>query len=185
MVQIIERWPPVYDFEDLQAAISGLIEGDLAGQFWTSVRGDPPVCQGDVVAVDGGVPVLDENGEATVTGEFQHWMVIGNTCDFARRHEEVSWTQLVPIARFAGVEPADLLSLKRYALFRRFYVPDWSPDEDAVGVLIADLLRPVAIDKRALMNGERVVARMSRRGWILLHACLVRFLARDDGRNSP
>jgi hypothetical protein len=50
---------------------------------------------------------------------------------------------------------------------------------------VADLLMPVAIDKRAFAEPERpatVQARLSRAAWILLNACLVRFLARDDGR---
>jgi hypothetical protein len=40
---------------------------------------------------------------------------------------------------------------------------------------------------RAALRGDdtHVVARMSRLGWVLLHSCLVRFLARDDGRFDP
>jgi len=177
-----DRWPPVYDAEDLQQTICDLINGDLEAQFWTSVRSDPPVCQGDVVALDGGVPVLDEAGEAAVTGGFHYWMVIGNTCDFARDAADVPWSQIVPVEWFAEIDPRDLRPLRRYELFRRFFVPHWK--SDGAGVFFADLLRPVTIDKRALSNGQRTIARMSRRGWMLLHACLVRFLARDDGRDT-
>jgi hypothetical protein len=46
----------------------------------------------------------------------------------------------------------------------------------------ADFLRPVALHKGAVGSSARVVARMTREAWILLHGCLIRFLCRDDGR---
>ena len=67
-----------------------------------------------------------------------------------------------------------------------FYVPAWS-GAVADQFYAADFLRPVPVDKEAFAQesgGQRavVVARLSRVAWILLNACLVRFLARDDGR---
>src|SRR3712207_7359121 len=41
-------------------------------------------------------------------------------------------------------------------------------------LLVADLLTPMALEKQALRGRARVVARLSRFGWVLLHSCLVR-----------
>ena len=68
-----------------------------------------------------------------------------------------------------------------YRLSRAFYVPDWRGTRPEP-VLAADFLRPVALHKGAIGNQATVVGRVSQLGWMLLHACLVRFLARDDGR---
>ncbi len=144
-----ERWPPVYDLEDLVNEIGRMTKDErLERDFYEwrldrSTLNPSDVCQGDVVLLDSEVPVILENGQpGLVEHPEHHWLVIGNTCDFDRSIEEAPWTQLVPIVS-------------------------------------------VGPDKRVLQGATKVAtlqARMSRGAWILLNACLVRFLARDDGR---
>jgi len=81
-----------------------------------------------------------------------------------------------------GVTPQHREDLRRYRPSREFYLPSWDQAEAPEHALVADFLRPCAMDKRAVGSAARVVARLSRRGWLLLNACLVRFQARDDGR---
>ena len=61
-------------------------------------------------------------------------------------------------------------------------MPAWL-DTVAGRCVVTDFLRPVGVNKQVLATGQvRVVARVTPAGWMLLNACLVRFLARDDGR---
>ncbi len=176
------RWPPVYDEDDLKAQIRRLTGGDFDATFW-DLRAVPGVYQGDVVSLRSAVPVLDEEGVPVVTDECDLWLVIGNTCDFARTLEEVTWSQLVPLVDVADASPTDVAIFRAYTTSRRFYVPPW-PGGDRVHRL-ADFTRPVTIHKRAFEGAARVIARMQLPAWVLLHSCLIRFLARGDGRNDP
>lgn len=188
-----DRWPPVYDADDLVREIKNLTaRPDLAAAFYewrrdTSMLEVSDVCQGDLIELRADVPLILEDGEP---GAMEHptatWLVIGNTCDFVRNLDEARWTQLVPVhdlGRRAELAANVVATLPRYTQSRAFYIPPWSAAAESQ-VCIADFLRPVAVDKRAFSEARRavVVARMSRPAWILLNACLVRFLARDDGR---
>src|SRR5690349_3556114 len=80
------RWPPVYDAEDLAACIDELVRAeDFDARFWDLRPIDPgDVFQGDVIALQTAVPLLDEQGQPVATDECAFWLVTGNTCDFAR-----------------------------------------------------------------------------------------------------
>lgn len=192
MVATSERWPPVYDAEDLVREIKRLtLREDLESSFFDWRRDRSPhvpadVCQGDVVRLDADVPLIGASGEAeAMEHPGGHWLVIGNSCDFARSIDEARWTQVVPITdcgEMAELGSNERAALRRYTQSRRFYVPPWAQQVEPLAH-VADLLRPVAVDKQAFSSGQATVqARMSRAAWILLNACLVRFLARDDGR---
>jgi hypothetical protein len=192
MVAKGERWPPVYDAEDLVNEIRQLTEGEnLEREFFEwrldrSTTSPTDICQGDIVVLKSDVPVILEDGQpATLEHPESTWMVIGNSCDFDRSIDEARWTQLVPIAEvgtLAEVTQAQLSAARRYTQSRKFYVPPWSAHAEQ-HLHIADLLLPVAVDKRAFQYRHVTLqARVSRAAWILLNACLVRFLARDDGR---
>lgn len=194
MAELGERWPPVYDLEDLVSQIKRLTNDEqLEREFFEwrldrSVLRHEDICQGDVVALTSDVPVILADGEPGTVGPPEGaWLVIGNTCDFARPIADARWTQLVPIVNAGNlgeVTVTHVSAARRYTQARRFYVPPWSAETDAQ-LHLADLLLPVAVDKRVLQGPERsatLKARMSRGAWILLNACLVRFLARDDGR---
>jgi hypothetical protein len=189
-----ERWPPVYDLDDLVAEIKRLTShSEIATAFYewrrdrsTTELGD--VCQGDVIELASEVPVILDDGQpGTVDHPDGHWLVIGNTCDFDRKLDETRWTQLVPVISIgvaSELSPTELSAARKYTQSRSFFVPPWNAAVEQQ-VHVADLLRPVGVDKRVLQGaGPKgvVQARLSRAGWILLNACLVRFLARDDGR---
>lgn len=196
MVAGAERWPPVYDAESLAREIQQLTQRpDLPNGFyeWRRDRSEQSfddVCQGDVVHLESDVPVILADGQpGTIEHPGSHWLVIGNTCDFERDLADARWTQLVPIddlGEASGLAASEAGALLRYTQSRRFLVPAWSKVIEQ-RVHVADLLRPVAVDKRALVDGTiaRIEGRMSRPAWVLLNACLVRFLARDDGRYDP
>jgi hypothetical protein len=184
-----ERWPPVYDADGLIKMIEELAaRPDVAAAFyeWRADRSTSTVadvCQGDIIELATDVPAIGEDGAPLAEehpGGF--WLVIGNTCDFDRSVKDVRWTQLVPIVDLGGDDLPEARALKRYMTSRAFYVPAWF--EGVVGrCCTADFLRPVAVDKRVFASGRaKVLARLTRPAWVLLNACLVRFLARDDGR---
>lgn len=175
-----DRWPPVYDTETLAEQIEQLAGSPaIAKGFYDDHPRDVPLCQGDVLRLASDIPVLDEAGDpAKVTGDGL-WLTIGNTCDIARTVKDAAWTQLVPVEDLGvAIEDARLAGLCRYSQTRRFYLPPWDANGPHV---LADLTRPIALHKSALTRVTRL-ARLSYRSWVLLHSCLVRFLARDDGR---
>lgn len=185
---LTERWPPVYDADELASTIKDLLAScRLETSFYTPTRGQAEICQGDIVALPADVPVIDEDGLPSMyEAKPPFWLVIGNTCDFARPVSTVAWTQMVPIfdvAQWDTLPPPKVEAIKRYELYRQFYVPPWDNDTSST-CLLAELPMPVTVHKVALAQHARVCARMSVHGWVLLHACLVRFLARDDGRHA-
>ncbi|TVQ88954.1 MAG: hypothetical protein EA397_16100 [Deltaproteobacteria bacterium] len=182
------RWPPSYDADQLQESIRVIVRGDrLASSFYMPAgRPIEDMAQGDIFELDARFAYLDECAQPRAeSAANRYWVVIGNTCDLARNLQHVRWTQLAPI-RFVGKlsdTPENVLSaFKRYEHGRRFFVPPWSlavKDE----CMVAEFLEIVTIHRSGLAKGT-VVARMDFPGWILFHSCLVRYLARDDGRHD-
>lgn len=179
-----ERWPPIYDAEDLQATIKELLnKGDIASWLYSNKTHIPHgLCQGDIIQLHTSVPLIDEDGVLAAKGDYKYWLILGNTCDFARDIEEVPWTQIVPIDLVnSSTDKSTLAALTKYQTTRKFYLPSWKtglPSEH----FVADFLRPVTIHKKALESIGKIQTRMTYDGWILFHSCLVRFFARDDGR---
>lgn len=180
----MERWPPTYDAEQLRDQIRELAGSEaLESRFYVQ-EPDLVLCQGDVFRMPAPIPLLDEHGEAVVLDDVEFWMAVGNTCDFARSLDDVQWTQLVPILDLGpttGISADELQKLRSYQPFRSFYVPAWSSASEG-RIWVADLTRPVAAHKQAIRDVAGLEARLSRAAWALFHSCLVRFLARDDGR---
>lgn len=180
-----DRWPPTYDFEQLAAQITSIVGSPaMLEGFYASAPSQAAWCQGDVVRLACGVPVINERGEPEAIDSDSTWLIVGNTCDLDRSIDHVPWTQLVPAVDFgeeSELSAAQLASLRRYSQFRSFYLPPWAGETHCFG---ADFLRPVALHKQALARCTKL-ATLSYRSWVLLHSCLVRFLARDDGRNEP
>jgi hypothetical protein len=179
------RWPPVYDAHGLAEVIADLATApDFEARFWDlRSRRAAEVFQGDLVELDSAVPLPDEGGAPVVTDDCRHWLVIGNTCDFDRPAQEVPWTQIVPTVDLgASMDAQNVAVFRRYQYSRRFYVPPW-PDGDR-NHRFADFTRPVTVHKAVFYGPARVVARMQQPAWVLLHSCLIRFFARDDGRHE-
>jgi|SRR5450631_3079850 len=181
-----ERWPPVYDAEQLKEQIAGLgREGNLADAFYGPTNSGGAICQGDLLQLTAPLPFIDEDAEAAVENVHTHWLVIGNTCDFVRDDSEVRWSQIVPVVVVPdeAIRAEAFQAVRLFGTSRKFYLPPWDRSHRAPSHGIADLQSVVCADKRLLRRtAGRVVARVSLYGWVLLQSCIVRFLARDDGR---
>jgi hypothetical protein len=184
------RWPPVYDADDLVAEIRDLTtRPDFESVFYEwradlASRAVLDVCQGDVITLASDVPVIGGDGQpGTITNPTSTWMVLGNTCDFDREYRECPWTHIAPLVDLGGRDIDQSLrdAVRRYSQFRRFYVPPWN-DKAEHRYHVVEFPLMVSIDKMAFHGPAQVQARLGRPAWILLNACLVRFLARDDGR---
>lgn len=130
------------------------------------------------------IPIIDSDSKpALIDNVEEFWLIIGNTCDFERDLTDLRWTQIVPVVPIGNNDSVDaytLGELKAYRMSRYFYIPDWVATEP-VEHFMAELTMPVTVDKQAVL-ASKVEARMSFSAWILLNACVVRFMARDDGR---
>ena len=177
------RWPPVYSAEDLAREIASLTSAkDFDARFWLLSLVHPEgVYQGDIVHLPAELPLIDRDGQIAENGAHDYWIVLGNTCDFVR---DVRWTQISPLVSIGDAGPAhEVREHRAYKHSRKFYLPPW-PNGDREH-RFADFTRPVTLEKAAFGNSAKVIARMQYAAWVLLHSCLIRFLARDDGRHDP
>lgn len=180
-----ERWPPIYDADDLKSAIAELARPDLINQrFYGTEPRDEPWCQGDILQLQTDLPYIAADGQPAVMANLQTslWMLVGNTCDLNRSIDEMDTTALVPIIQQDANQfsTEQRQSLNRYNYSRQFYLPPWS--QENTDIMLADLTKPVTTHRNGLTTAGSRLARLSYTGWLLLHACLVRFFARDDGR---
>jgi hypothetical protein len=180
-----DRWPPVYSAEELLKQITDLIsDKSIFSKFYEPNLLDPEKCQGDIIELDSEALFLDEDNTPVTSPErYTHWLLIGNTCDIYRDMNLAKWSQIVPIYNLGKSEEIsveELGKLQAYSQSRVFYLPPWESGLEGAHFL-ADFLRPVTIHKAGLMK-SKTVGRVNKFTWILLHSCLIRFLARDDGR---
>lgn len=183
---VANRWDPVYDAEGLTREIARLAIGfqreDFA--FFDLTMGGGPYCQGDIVELGQPVPCIDEDGVAAAReAPSPFWMLVGNSCDHHRSLTEVEWTQAVPLEARprASAAPSIIREMSEYKHARKFLVPTWPGSAHANNIYVADFLRMVSVHRGALKE-TMLHARMSEAAWYLLHACIIRFLARGDGR---
>lgn len=180
------RWPPVYDFKELGKQIKKLVaDGSIFNQFYHLKVDTNEFFQGDVLLLDNNPFYIDKEGDISLLeGEFKHWLILGNTCDLARDSSGTipHLTHITPIIPIREDIPANLLSdLKKYKLYKKLYLPDWN------GGLVhyyIDLTLINSVEKTYLVNHAQIAARLHFKTWLLLHSCLVRYLARDDGRHD-
>jgi hypothetical protein len=179
------RWPSIYDSESLAKSIRLIVQAgpEFDARFYQLGAFTGGVaCQGDVVRLRGAVPLIDAEGNAVVSdAEFEHWLIVGNTCDIERVEEPHSL--IAPLVRIDTlVSHEDVSRFRRYEYYKQFYVPPWpnGPDQKH---RFADFMQMVTIEKAAFRHAcAPVVARLQFPAWALLHACLIRYLGRDDGR---
>jgi hypothetical protein len=184
----VGQWPPVYDFETLAAQIKSLVSS--YGIFDIFFQNNGPVnvalCQGDVIQFRSPFPLIDEAGDISYLDEgYSSWVIIGNTCDLDRAINDSEYSQVSPLMELAADEPGPILEkLKSYRSNRRFFVPSWS--SAAHPGYYVDFTKMCSIHKSCLFNDDlvKVSARMSFLSWVLFHSCIVRYLARYDGRHT-
>jgi hypothetical protein len=175
-------WPPTYDAEDLANQIRELVKTQFIFKgFYREISLDVDFCQGDVVRLPVPMPILDEDGDLAILDTYDYWVILGNTCDLARDLADCPYTNISPLALIQDDIPPDVLrGLKTYKMSRRFYVPSW--DGHVKTGYALDLTLVASVDKACLRSNSQRIARMGMHSWLLLHSCLVRFLARDDRR---
>lgn len=187
----IGRWPPVYDFAELGQQIKNLInDGSIFSQFYHSNTIEPNLCQGDIISLKQTPIYIDKDGDvAEIDEEYSHWIILGNTCDLSRELSTDSsssipqLTHISPLIPIPKDTPSNVLdSLKKYKLFKKVLIPKWKADDDNDYYL--DLTIIIPIEKQCLSLHSTVTARLKFETWLLLHSCLVRYLARDDGRHD-
>lgn len=178
-----KRWPVVYDKDELFSTISDVQSStDVSKNYYQSINDrQAEVFQGDIIKLESEIPVIGTAGRpAAIRAETNYWLIVGNTCDFTR--DEVKWMGLCPIADASAMDVTKLNPIKEFKTSRLYYVRPW--EDDVCAALVADLTQTVCISKNSLIDHAVVCARLQRESWLLFHCCLVRYLARDDGRND-
>ena len=174
----INRWPVIYDFDDLLKEIEKLKKDEI--EFYQSKEKELAyLCQGDIFELATSFPYIDENGDISIedTGT---WVLIGNTCDMQRNVSDLKYTQIAPLYELTDEEIAPVLNdLKAYQSFKKFYFKKFENKH-----YILDFTRICTIDKSFLKINAKKIKELSMPGWVLFHCCIVRYLARDDGRND-
>lgn len=178
------RWAPIYNEEQLIDTIKQIRNSeDFYAKFYETSFNDKEPCQGDILQFSGSIPLIDKDGEPKIIKNCDHWMIFGNTCDFDK--ENNNYSQLIPIFDISNIHTLtaeNLVTLRKYQYTNRFYIPAWPIINSGLDYL-AEFTLPVLVEKELLFNDKvKILARLSYVGWILLHSCIVRFLARDDGR---
>lgn len=177
-------WPPSYDADDLAKSIAELTAGGFPSEEFYEVRvPGAPISQGDIVRLEAGIPIIDEDCEPSVLeDESNLWMILGNTCDIERDVKDVPYTLIAPVVILSDVEEAVLGVFKRYQYNRRFFLPAWNKDAEPGAAV--EFTMQVSLDKSALSQCVTHEAALSYKSWILLNACLTRFTARADRRRT-
>ena len=186
----VGRWPPVYDFDELGQQIKDLInDGSIFHQFFVPQINETELFQGDIVSLKNDPVYIDKDGDiAIIDGGFDHWVILGNTCDLARNLTADGdsalphLTHISPLIPVPQDTPTNILNnLKKYKLYKRVFIPRWGNEENDFYI---DLTIMNSIEKQCLIDHSEITARLNFKTWLLLHSCLVRYLARDDGRHD-
>jgi hypothetical protein len=175
----IERWPVIYDSAQLLEQINELkSKSELFYQKDELVQDF--LCQGDVIYLEKDFLYYDKDGSPALIEGCNYWVVLGNTCDIQRSIEDVPLTQIIPLIELVSVEAKVLSDLKSFQSFKKFYYQQINKKH-----YIVDFTEVCTINKDFLVNNSIKKKELSYIGWILFHCCIVRYLARDDGRKDP
>lgn len=179
-----ERWPPIYDYESLLATIKDLIVHDKLVSNFFEANPEDAFYQGDIVKFEVPQLVINADGKPEKIDSSGYWIILSNSCDLARTISDSPWAQIVPIELLGNLRSSDVERFSRYQTSRKFYVPPWGDEVKGLHG-IADFCKPLTVNRAGLVAHAKLLARLTMHSWILLHCCLVRFLARDDGRYDP
>lgn len=179
------RWPPIYDFEGLGAEINRLVSScGIFDVFFHKRDLDSSLCQGDILKFPGQFPFIDEYGNVTIIDEeYEYWMILGNTCDLNRELSSNHFSHITPLIPLSIDTPDSVVrGLRSYDSYKKFYIPHWEQSNHK-GFFI-DFSFMCSVEKKCLLSLTELVTRLTMKSWLLLHSCLVRYLARDDGRHD-
>lgn len=179
------RWPPIYDFNELGEEINRLVSScGIFDEFFLEETLDPNLCQGDILKFPGQFPFIDERGNVTILDEeYDYWLILGNTCDLHRELPSPHFSHITPLIPLDVDAPDKVMrGLRSYDSYKKFFIPPW--DGSAQQGFIIDFTQMGSVDKKCLLDITELTARLTSKSWLLLHSCLVRYLARDDGRHD-
>ncbi len=183
---IKERWPTIYDFEQLQSQIKEVVKSNYIRGFYSLTPKTQELYQGDIIYIDKKFLYINGDGEYNAENYTNYWIVLGNTCDISRNIDDVPFTNIIPIIEFEDSVPINILDgIKNFQNYKSMYIPPFI-QEDEKNYFI-DFTKILTISKEYFLNKEIKLIKkkeLTYSSWILFHACLVRYLARDDGRND-
>lgn len=173
------RWPPVYDFVDLQKQIKTLIDDGVEDDFYNNYPNNDEFYQGDIIELEAPFPFINEDGDIAVYNT-KKWLILGNTCDITR--EDLNFTNIIPLDEIDSDIPRNILNdLRRFQSFKKTYFPDINKKHNGY---VADLTNICSINKSFLNKNATKTSELTYPAWILFHSCIVRYFARDDGRHD-
>jgi len=179
------RWPPIYDFESLGKEINRLVANSAIFDIFFHTRNlDSGLCQGDILKYPGIFPFISENGDVQVMDEeYDYWAILGNTCDLARELPSPHLSHITPLVPLGLDTPEEVFNgLCSYDSYKKFFIPTW--DASIAPGFVVDFTFICSVDKNSLLRHSEMVARLTFKSWLLFHSCLVRYLARNDGRHD-
>ena len=180
-----KRWQPIYDFDELQEQIKNIIQNDYKEDFYTTSLDIASLFQGDIVVIDKKFVYLNQDGKHQAEYFSEYYMIIGNSCDFDRSIKDLPYTNIIPLQRIEIDIPKDILNgLKKFQNYKHMYLPNFDNSNDEYFI---DFTKIMTVSKEYLLNqniSSIKIAELTFESWILLHACIVRYFARDDGRHD-
>lgn len=177
-----KRWPPIYDRSDLELTIKKLAISEKKSDLFYMPCPQNDIFQGDIISFPNEFffPFIDENGELSAQEDIEYWVVFGNTCDIARDISTLPYTNISPLEKLPSDAPKEILkSMSNYQNYKTFYFPQFVDD----GHYYIDFTKLCTISK-ANFDSAIKIRELRYSSWILFHSCIVRYLARDDGRND-
>jgi len=175
----VNRWPPVYDFDSLQSEIKTLVDKGLEENFYNKNPNLKDFFQGDIIELDMLFPYIDKNGDIAAI-ESKKWLILGNTCDITR--DDLPYTNIIPLDELKDDVPFEIIEkLKKFQSYKKIFFPAIS--KDSFGH-VAEFTQVCSIEKTYLMNKAKKITELEYHAWVLFHSCIVRYFARDDGRND-
>lgn len=183
MPTAVNRYPTIYDFDELKAQIKELVRSGLEHNFFESYPDNDEFYQGDVIELQADWPFINEDGDIAIIDEESQsnlWVILGNTCDIVR--QDLPYTNIIPISIIEDdIESSVLNDLKAFQNFKKIYFPD--SIKGSKGFMI-DFTQISSVDKSFLKAHGIKKNQLTRESWVLFHSCIVRYFARDDGRND-
>ncbi len=178
------RWPTVYDFEQLQKQIKQIVKENYSKGFYTLASKQSELYQGDIIKLDKKFVSLNNSGSFEAESYSGFWMVLGNTCDFARDIKELPFTNIIPLQKLHEDIPEKIKNaLKNFQNYKHMYIPDFLGDHSEY---FLDFTKIMTISKEYMQQDIETIKikQLSYASWVLFHSCIIRYFARDDGRND-
>jgi len=179
-----DRWPTVYDFEELQNQIKQIVKSNYSKGFYNLSIDKHSLFQGDIIKLNKKFAYLNKDGKFQAEYFSSFWMLLGNSCDFDRNIKDLPFTNITPLQKLDSNVPQKILNgLKNFQNYKHMYIPSFDGNDDEYFI---DFTKIMTVSKEYLKIDiyNFKVAELTFESWVLLHSCLVRYFARDDGRND-